>query len=152
MKSDKLAPLVFVLTALSAMAIGWWTRTSLPISAKAGKSLSVVVFFLGMATFIWSIACLRKAFFGEVAPVTERLITYGPYRWVRHPLYLSMVMILLGIGLALRSSWGIIAIPVLFLPAVIYRARVEEKALSATFGSSWKDYVGQTKFLVPFVW
>jgi protein-S-isoprenylcysteine O-methyltransferase Ste14 len=39
---------------------------------------------------------------------------------------------------------------VLFLPAVVYRSRLEERALSGKFGGTWEEYTHQTMFLIPF--
>jgi len=152
MKQEKLAPLFFVIAALVTMILGWLARSSLPVSIEISKPLGVVIFLVGMSAFTWTVFYLRKAFLGDVAPITDHLITHGPYRWVRHPLYFCMMIVLLGIGIAFQSLWGIISIPVLFLPAVVYRARLEEKALSGKFGRSWEQYTNKTKFLIPFLW
>ena len=76
----------------------------------------------------------------------ERLVTDGPYRWVRHPLYLSMVVILVGAGIALGGLWGIVKTFLLFLPVLVYRARLEEGALPGKFGQEWDEYFRQTLF------
>jgi protein-S-isoprenylcysteine O-methyltransferase Ste14 len=152
MKPGKLAPLFFVITALGTIVIGWFTLSSLPISSAVSKPLGEAIFIVGMIAFTWTIMYLRKAFLGEVLPVTDHLIIKGPYRWVRHPLYFCMIVALLGMGVAFRSLWGILAVPLVFLPAVIYRVRLEEGALSDRFGNKWDEYVNQTKFLIPFLW
>ena len=141
----------FVAAALSTMVIGWFTRSSLPISCEIGKPLGKAIIFVGMIALTWTVAHLRKAFLGDVAPVTEELITHGPYRWVRHPLYLCMMVVLAGIGIAFRSLWGIISV-FFFLPAAVYRANLEESALSEKYGSAWVEYANQTMFLIPFLW
>jgi len=151
-KSEKLAPLIFVLTALSVSGIGWLTRFSLPISRQLGRALGGATFLLSMGAFAWIVIYIREAFLGEVAPVTDCLIKNGPYRRIRHPLYLSMIVTLLGITMAFRSLWGIFAVFVLFLPAVVYRAKLEEEALAQKFGQSWDVYVANTSFFIPWLW
>jgi protein-S-isoprenylcysteine O-methyltransferase Ste14 len=81
------------------------SRDSLTISSETGKLSGSIIFFLGMAVFLWTSLFLCEAFQGIVTPVTDRLIVIGPYRWIRHPLYLSMIIILLGMGISLRSLW-----------------------------------------------
>jgi protein-S-isoprenylcysteine O-methyltransferase Ste14 len=152
MNQEKLAPLFFVSTALTTMVIGWFTRSSLPISREIGKALGEGISLIGMTVFVWTVVHLRKAFLGDVAPVTEKLITLGPYRWVRHPLYLCMMIVLVGIGIAFRSLWGIFSVFTLFVPAAMFRVRLEESALSEKFGSAWEQYANQTKYLIPFLW
>lgn len=152
MKRNSLAAAVFVLSALAVMGIGWWTRSSLPVSRQVGKSLGQAIFLLGMAGFVWTVAYLRGGFFGEVTPVLERLVKDGPYRRVRHPLYLSMIIMLLGMGLAFRSLWGVVGVFVFFLPSVVFRARLEEQALAEKFGETWGVYTARTCFLLPWIW
>ena len=152
MNQEKLAPLAFVTAALATMIIGWFTRSSFPVSSEISKPLGEVIFLVGMIAFTWTVTHLRKAFLGDVVPVTENLITRGPYPWVRHPLYLSMIVVLVGIGIAFRSLWGMISVFALFLPAIIYRARLEESTLSKKFGGEWDEYANQTKFLIPSLW
>jgi protein-S-isoprenylcysteine O-methyltransferase Ste14 len=152
MRRENLAPLIFVLSALGVLGIGWLTRSSLPISRELGRALGGAIFLLGMGAFAWIVAHLREAFLGEVAPVTEHLIKNGPYHWVRHPLYLSMIIVLLGIAFAFRSLWGVVSVFVLFLPAVVHRAKLEDIALSQKFGSVWEDYASNTAFLIPWLW
>jgi protein-S-isoprenylcysteine O-methyltransferase Ste14 len=152
MNQEKLALLFFVSAALATMVLGWLTRSSWSIPKEIGKFIGEAIFLTGMTAFSWTVLYLRKAFLGDIAPVTENLITRGPYRWVRHPLYLCMMVVLIGIGIAFRSLWGIISVFTVFLPAVIFRARLEESALSERFGSGWGEYATKTKFLIPFLW
>jgi protein-S-isoprenylcysteine O-methyltransferase Ste14 len=149
MKRESLAPLVFVLTALAAMAVSLWTRSSIPVSRDGARLLGGAIFLLGMALFAWSAAFLKAAFLGEVEPTMDRLIHNGPYGSMRHPLYLGMIISLFGIAVALRSLWGIAAVTVLFFPAVLWRAGLEEKALARRFDQAWKEYRRKTGFLFP---
>lgn len=149
---DNFAALIFVLAALVVMGISWLTRSSLPISRDWGKLLGELIFVLGMAVFVWAAVLLKGAFRGTVAPVSDLLVRKGPYSWVRHPLYLSMIVTLFGITVALRSLWGMIGLFSLFIPAVIYRAKLEEEALAEAFGDDWDAYISRTSFLVPWIW
>jgi protein-S-isoprenylcysteine O-methyltransferase Ste14 len=152
MNQEKLAPLFFVLAALATMVIGWFTRSSFQVSSGISKPIGGVIFLVGMIAFTMTFIFLRKAFLGEVTPVTEILITKGPYRWVRHPLYLSMFIALLGIVFALRSVLGMVFLFLMFLPTVVYRARLEERALFDKLGKEWTVYAQKTSFLIPFLW
>lgn len=152
MKQEGLAALLHVLKSLVVLGLGFWIEPSLPIPRSITKFLGMAIWAAGTALFVWTLAHLRAAFFGNVAPVTDRLVTSGPYRWVRHPLYLSMIVALLGVTVALRGVWGVAGVFVLFAPAVAYRARLEEKALAHKFGPEWDAYVRQTRFMLPLVW
>jgi protein-S-isoprenylcysteine O-methyltransferase Ste14 len=152
MKREVFVGLTFVTSALSVMVISGLTLASLPIPREVGKPAGEIIFVVGMAAFIWTASCLKESFQGTVAPVSDQLTQNGPYRRIRHPLYLSMVIILVGITLAFRSIWGLVGVFVLFLPAAVYRAKLEEEALALRFGQEWAAYAAQTSFLIPWVW
>lgn len=152
MKSEDLAPLFFVLAALAVMAVGWLTRSSWHIAEEICKPLGEAIFLLGMVAFAWVVIYLKGAFLGEVAPVTDHLIMNGPYRWVRHPLYLSMIITIVGIAISFRSLWGVVTVFGLFLPVVVYRAKLEEQALAGKFVNAWDEYLRRTFFLIPPFW
>ena len=152
MRREHFIGVIFVVAALIVLGIMMLSPDSLPISRSTGKAMGAIIFLLGMVVFLWILVYLKDAFRGTVNPVRNQLITTGPYHWIRHPLYLSMIIILLGIGIALRSLWGMVSIFVIFLPAVLYRAMLEEKALHRMFGNTWTAYQQHTKFLIPFIW
>jgi protein-S-isoprenylcysteine O-methyltransferase Ste14 len=87
-----------------------------------------------------------------VEPVTDKLITTGPYRLVRHLLYLGMFLATIGLAVAFRSLWGMLITLALFIPAGLWRARLEEEALARRFGAEWEDYAAMTYFILPPVY
>ena len=79
------------------------------------------------------------------------VVDRGAYRWVRHPSYTGGMMMFLGIGVAL-GNWVSVAVLTLIPIAVYaYRVRVEERALLATLGDSYRSYMQTRKRFVPFV-
>lgn len=151
MRKDRIAGAIFVLTALIVLGISVLSRASLPTTRMIGKLIGCFIFLLGMVAFLWVLVHLRDAFRGTVAPVTDQLVTTGPYRWTRHPLYLSMIITLVGIAIALRSLWGVVGVFVLFIPAVVNRAKLEERTLAQKFGQTWLSYATGTYFLIPWI-
>lgn len=117
-----------------------------PADFKGTRALGQVLFLLGGLLLFYVTYYLRSGFLGEVEPNLDHLVTAGPYRWCRHPLYLSFMAIVLGIDLMFGSPLGILATLLLALPSVIYRARLEEKALSDRFGEEWEGYRERTRF------
>jgi protein-S-isoprenylcysteine O-methyltransferase Ste14 len=82
----------------------------------------------------------------------HRLVTSGPYRWVRHPGYLSYLLSLIGIGLALSSLIGL-ALTAWVLPFILWRIKSEELMLLAEFGDKYQTYSQQTKRrLIPLLY
>ncbi len=61
-------------------------------------------------------------------------------RLVRHPLYLGMFVATIGLAVAFRSLWGMLISLAVFIPAGLWRARLEEEALASRFGEEWENY------------
>jgi protein-S-isoprenylcysteine O-methyltransferase Ste14 len=115
------------------------------------KLLGLFIVYAGMAMVIWAAAHIKGALAGMVEPRLNVLVKDGPYKFVRHPVYLGMTIALVGATVALRSWPGLIGVFHLFLPSEIYRARLEEKALARKFRSEWENYAAQTGFILPFI-
>ncbi len=81
----------------------------------------------------------------------HRVVTHGPYCLVRHPGYLSNMMSMTGIGLALSSLIGL-ALAVLVIPLILWRIAREEEMLVAEFGDEYRAYRRRTRRLVPLVY
>jgi protein-S-isoprenylcysteine O-methyltransferase Ste14 len=81
----------------------------------------------------------------------QKVISTGPYAVVRHPMYASALLYLLGTPLALRSYWGLVAFGAV-LPFLLWRLLDEERFLSANL-SGYTEYSQRVRHrLVPFVW
>jgi protein-S-isoprenylcysteine O-methyltransferase Ste14 len=81
----------------------------------------------------------------------QTLVSTGPYGIVRHPMYASALLYLLGTPLALRSWWGFAAFA-LMLPALIWRLLHEEQLLSREL-SGYSDYMTRVRHrLIPGIW
>ena len=81
----------------------------------------------------------------------QRVISTGPYAWVRHPMYAAALVMLLGISPALGSWWGI-PIVIAILPALIWRLKDEERFLVRNL-PGYPEYQGRVRHrLLPFVW
>ena len=79
------------------------------------------------------------------------LITTGPYRWLRNPIYASMLGMLLATGLA-KTWWPLlVAGVVFFVIGTEIRVRAEEKLLAARFGEEFARYKATTPAYFPFV-
>jgi protein-S-isoprenylcysteine O-methyltransferase Ste14 len=77
------------------------------------------------------------------------LVTTGPYRLVRHPIYLGLTVLAMGEAIAF-SSWPAFLIALCgIVPTFAWRARAEEKLLSLIFGERFAVYRERTKMLIP---
>jgi protein-S-isoprenylcysteine O-methyltransferase Ste14 len=115
------------------------------------KPLGLSIVLAGMSLVVCAATHIREAFLGEVEPRLEGLVESGPYRFVRHPVYLGMTIALTDVPISLLSWPGLIGVFLLFLPSEVYRARLEEKALLLKFGEKWKGYASRTGFILPFI-
>jgi protein-S-isoprenylcysteine O-methyltransferase Ste14 len=81
----------------------------------------------------------------------QAVVDRGAYHYVRHPSYTAGAILFLGIGLAL-ANWISLAVLMGAVSAVYgYRVGVEERALLATIGDSYRRYMSRTKRFVPFL-
>ncbi len=108
-----------------------------------------VTMFVAAGLLAWSYLALGRAVSLWVKPESDFLVQSGPYRFVRHPAYLGMLLAFLGIALAVRSWLGILSVPAFMGPATWLRARAEEKELRLKFGQHWEEYVARTGFILP---
>jgi protein-S-isoprenylcysteine O-methyltransferase Ste14 len=81
----------------------------------------------------------------------HELVMSGPYRVVRHPIYASMLCLLVGTGL-LVTPWPLLVISlVLFVIGTEIRVRIEDQLLAASFSDRFADYQRTTPAYIPFV-
>jgi protein-S-isoprenylcysteine O-methyltransferase Ste14 len=114
--------------------------------------VGIVVMMVGIAFRQWAIWVLGRFFSTKVRIVSDhRIVSEGPYRYLRHPSYTGTLMILLGLGLASRTWLGTVIIIALFSLVIGYRIDVEESALKAEFGDDYTEYAKRTKRLIPFL-
>jgi protein-S-isoprenylcysteine O-methyltransferase Ste14 len=138
-----------VASALVVCAVSLFVDARLPMSREAARPVALLLVATGMALVVWAAAHIRGAFLGEVEPRLERLVREGPYRFVRHPVYVGMTVALAGVPVAFRNWLGLVAVLALFLPSEVYRARLEDAALRRRFGAAWERYAARTGFMWP---
>ncbi len=83
---------------------------------------------------------------------THDLVITGIYRVIRHPAYLGLMCLFVGIPLSMGSWGGIIFTVAGGIPAIIYRIVLEEKFLNKWFGKQYEEYKEKTWRLIPFLW
>ena len=82
----------------------------------------------------------------------HEFVQSGPFRFMRHPTYFSMILELLAVGLLASAWFMLLLIPIGLLPAIILRLRLEEPALVDQFGEAYRDYQRRVPMLVPYKW
>lgn len=82
----------------------------------------------------------------------HRFVHEGPFRLVRHPVYLSMLLELFSITLVCGAFLTMTLIPLAFVPILLLRLRLEETALMEKFGQAYQEYRRSTPALFPWKW
>jgi protein-S-isoprenylcysteine O-methyltransferase Ste14 len=119
--------------------------TALPL-ALSGCLLALA----GAALVLRSRAELGPAWsFAPKADQGAGLVTTGPYRLVRHPIYLGLALLAMGAALAFGSWPAIVIVLAAIVPTFAWRALVEEKLLSRAFGERYAIYRQRTKMIIP---
>jgi protein-S-isoprenylcysteine O-methyltransferase Ste14 len=112
----------------------------------------MTMFMAGVILATWAQRHLGRYFSGELAiQKGHQLITDGPFKFVRHPRYLGLMLMFVGLPMVFLSKVGLVgglACLVLF----ILRTYREEKLLACEFGAEWSRYTHSTKRLIPWVY
>ena len=116
-------------------------------------SLGLLIYLSGLFIRWTSIIQLKKAFTVDVAINKEHeLKTDGLYKIIKHPAYLGLFMIFLGLSISMNSLLSVLVIAIPVFLAIAYRIKVEEAVLIEEFGSKYKEYSESTKRIIPFIY
>ncbi len=128
-----------------------WAAIVLPAAPVFWMAIALI--WGGMAIRLWAVLTLGKFFRTSVRILDEhRLVTAGPYRFLRHPAYTGTLITGLGIGLAM-GNWVSVAGAMLCLFAGYgTRILVEEKALRTRFGAEFEAHKQRTWAVIPLLW
>ena len=139
-----------------------WQESAQTLIAPRGifRWLFHTVYFLSIVGFVWGVRALK--FFDPFAlrPIIDRLrgrnprpipfTVTGPYRWVRHPLYLSMILMIWSCPNLTRDR---LLFNVLWTLWIVIGSIFEERDLIAEFGDAYREYQKQVPMLIPrYIW
>lgn len=142
-REKRLVGWILPMVVTVAMAgVGLYSPRDLPTPVLLVATLFVVA---GTGFTIYALRHLGRHF-GVVSDV-RGLVTTGPYRWMRHPLYGGETLTTIGLVIAVANPVAIAAFA-LGTALQITRARVEEQSLTAAF-SEYREYAAQTPMLIP---
>ena len=119
------------------------------LDGTALRWIGVLLYAAGGVLRIWPVFVLGERFSGLVAIQRgHTLVTGGPYRFIRHPSYLGLIVMALGWALAFRSGAGVLLAAITLVPLVA-RIRAEEALLHRYFGAPYDAYRSRTWRMVP---
>lgn len=158
-RSDSVASIVItnlvMWVGFASLALGVFRghpATLLALPASAARSIAgTTLVAAGVALAIWSRALLG-ANWGRVPRIIEgqQLVTSGPYRWVRNPIYSGLLLAAGGMALTLGDVTALLGLAFVFA-ALWRKALVEERLLASEFGEEFAAYSRRAKRLIPFI-
>jgi protein-S-isoprenylcysteine O-methyltransferase Ste14 len=120
------------------------------VSSPWPQGLGLGVFCVGLALAVWARLYLGHNWGMPMSQKTDpELITSGPYRRVRHPIYAGIMLGMAGTAIAVSVYWLIAA--ALIGAYFIYSAVQEERYMADRFPDAYPDYKRSTKMLIPFL-
>jgi len=152
-QADKKSLIVFWIAIPLSISIGFmqanyqvWTAQN-----KLIAYVGLVIMLAGIIVRWLSIMQLKKDFTVDVAITdTHQLQTGGMYKKMRHPSYLGLLLVGVGLSIAMNSIVSFFVISLAFYFAILYRIKVEENILFTEFGKNYKEYMLKTSKMWPF--
>ena len=156
-RDDRGTYLAIQLTLLAAALLAVWgvrrPAGRLPGPGWAWVTVGLVLAWAGIALRGWSLLTMGTEFRRTLVEGGDRrLVTDGPFRFVRHPSYTGVLLALAGIGLALDDRVALLALAILPPIGFVIRIRAEEPELRRTFGAAYDAYADGKARLVPGIW
>ena len=148
------APLAtnLVSVALHLLSLGFCSGAPEGPAALMLASMGSLLAIAGAAVVLKSRAALGAAW--SLAPKADQgtgFVTSGPYRIVRHPIYLGFALLAAGQALAFASLPAVLIVSFGMIPTFAWRASAEEKLLSRTFGEAYEAYRRRTRMMIPYL-
>ncbi len=124
----------------------FWTRSPAPWQT----AVSILLFAFAIA-LSWSgaFALGRQLRVDAALGANHKLIRRGPYRLVRHPIYTSMLCVLMATGILVAPWFLLLSGLVLFVTGTEIRMRVEDRLLESRFGDDFRSYRSAVPRLIP---
>ena len=127
---------------------GWMAWASMPVPVWvrwAGTALIVAASGL----VVWTFRSLGPNLTDTVVTRrTHTLVLHGPYRWIRHPFYVSVALLMMAVSL-IAANWFLLLTGVVTFGLLVHRTRIEEENLVARFGDRYRSYMAQTERFRP---
>ena len=125
-----------------------WSKVGLPESIRW---LGIGIGIVGAGLFYWIFSSLGQGISPTVATRKQhKLVTSGPYHWVRHPLYTVGATNFLAVGI-MADSWFIAIMAVILFILLALRTPNEEAHLIEKFGDEYREYMKHSGRFLPYL-
>ena len=128
-----------------------WEMRFLTSSKKALEILSAEPIDVIVSTYVTFMKAVRRSPIEKQSGRTEPLIIMGPYKHIRHPIYFSVSLLLIGCWMLLDYSFLFFSALFLLLWFKFIVIPFEEKELVAIFGDQYLNYAKDVPGLIPFI-
>lgn len=126
-----------------------WLRENFVPHTNFVGALGLSISFAGLVTACWARYLLGTNWSATVQQKADHaLITSGPYRLVRHPIYTGLLLMFSGHALIVGDYRAIVAVVIVFV-SLWFKLKKEEALMAQVFGSSYDQYRQSTKALLP---
>ena len=139
--------------ALGAIALSRVAPSAAIRPAAIAAWIGLGLLWCGIALRFWSFRTLGRYFTFIVQTSGDQpVITTGPYRVIRHPSYAGILLAVMGLGLFIGNWLSLAGLTLALACGLVFRIRVEERALLQNLGDDYRNYAATHKRLVPFIW
>jgi protein-S-isoprenylcysteine O-methyltransferase Ste14 len=146
-------PVMFTVLTLVALILGVFRLGVIDYKPEylTLRSVGLIIYLIFSWVQIWAFKTLGENYSQEVLIYkNHELINKGPYSILRHPQYLSQILMDIGGGIALMS-YILLPLAIIEIPFLIMRALLEERLLEKNFKEQFSTYKKKTGFLIPFI-
>jgi protein-S-isoprenylcysteine O-methyltransferase Ste14 len=152
--SSYLIRLAVIIVLLAVLQSNAFQNFDAAIAVRFSSTLGVIgiiVCAVGVTIAIWARRYLGKNW-GMPMSIKENpdLVTSGPYKYIRHPIYAGVLLAMLGSAMVGEGVW-LVVIVLVFPYFILFSAKKEEENMTKLFPTQYPEYKKKTKMLIPFV-
>ena len=141
-----LPPIIYLVPLFASIALRFWKHFPLVPNSSVSVPFGLILTFGGVFLILYAVSTFKK--FGEEPDPrksTFNIITAGPFKYSRNPMYLAFTIIYIGVTVAINTWWPFIFLPFVMVTmyyGVIFR---EEAYLGKKFGTDYTEYKKSTR-------
>lgn len=152
-KRSFLLILSMIMTSIAATLLLNELEVFLFNKSPVTNGIGLLLYGGGIALRYWGIKELGHFFSRNVIVESKvDLVSSGPYRILRHPLYTGLLLTTIGIPIYIGVWGGVILVVLLITPALLFRIRLEEKMLYDSVGEPYRKWGKERYRLVPYIY
>src|SRR5215510_1747793 len=139
-------PIMWVVAVLAGLLLNWLMPLPFIPAVVPAAWLGAMVFVLALALFAWAIATMSRA--GTNVPSTRpttTIVDTGPFRYTRNPIYVGMMLGLIGLAVAFNSLWLLLMLVPFALVIRYVVVASEEAYLERKFGDAYRSYCARVR-------